>query len=102
MKHNSRRADGPRLKLVREKRGNCSYEYYPLGRYVVIAPGICGGRPTFKGTRVEVEVLLDCLRKGRNIEEILESYPSVSRVALQKSITLASKALESQYTLLAA
>lgn len=36
------------LELVREGDGDDVYEYYPLGEYVVVAPGVCGGRPTFK------------------------------------------------------
>ena len=96
----NRRTNG--LKLVRESHGGEDYEYYPLGRYVVIAPGVCGDRPTFKGTRVEVETILDCLRSGRSIEEIMLSYPSVSRPAIQEAIRLASRALADHYALQAA
>src|ERR1051326_204110 len=81
------------LKLVRESRAGRRYEYYALGRFVVIAPGVCGSRPTFKGTRVEVQTVLDCLRAGRSIQDILESYPSVSRPAVQEAISLATRAL---------
>ena len=31
-----------------------SYEYYLLGQYIVAAPGGCGGRLTFKYTRIGV------------------------------------------------
>jgi len=48
-------------RLVRETRGGEPYEYYALGEYVVVAPGVCGGRPTFKGTRLEVQVILDLI-----------------------------------------
>jgi len=37
-------------------RGGEPYEYYPLGEYIVIAPGVCGGRPTFKGTRLDENI----------------------------------------------
>ena len=40
---------GRGLKLVREVKAGHRYEYYPLGRFVVIARGVCGNRPTFKG-----------------------------------------------------
>ena len=33
--------------LVREMYGGEPYEYYPLGSYIVVAPRVCGGRPTF-------------------------------------------------------
>jgi len=84
-------------KLVREMKAGQRYEYYPLGRFVVIAPGVCGGRPTFKGTRVDVETVLDCLRTGRSIEDILKSYPAVSRAAVQEALQLAARALTDYY-----
>jgi len=42
-------------KLVTEMVGGEPYQYYPLGQYVVRAIGVCGGRPTFKYTRIEVK-----------------------------------------------
>ena len=85
------------LKLVRESRAGRRYEYYPLGRFVVIAPGVCGSRPTFRGTRVEVQTILDCLRAGRNMDEILASYPSVPRAAVREAIRLAVTSLAEHY-----
>ena len=96
------RGKASRSKLVKESKAGSDYEYYPVGRFVVMAPGVCGGRPTFKGTRVEVQTILDCLRAGRHISDILESYPGVSRAAVQEAIRLATKALTTQYALKAA
>jgi hypothetical protein len=31
--------------LVREIIEGEPYEYYPLGQYIVVAPGVCGGAP---------------------------------------------------------
>jgi len=45
-------------KLVCEM-GEESYEYYPLGQYIVAAPGVCGCRPTFKYTRIDVHYVLE-------------------------------------------
>jgi len=89
-------------RLVRETKAGQAYEYYRLGRFVVIAPGVCGNRPTFRGTRVEVQTILDCLRSGRSIEDILLSYPSISRAGIQEAIRLASQALADHYALEAA
>lgn len=60
--------------LVREEYGGEMYEYYPLGEYVVVAPGVCGGRPTFKYTRLEVSVILSLVARGMAIPEILQRY----------------------------
>ena len=50
--------------LVCEMQGDVPYEYYPIGQYIVAAPGVYGGRPTFKYTRLEVAVVLDLLAAG--------------------------------------
>ena len=41
----------PKRELEREMVGDEPYEYYPLGKYIVAAPGVYGGRLTFKYTR---------------------------------------------------
>jgi uncharacterized protein (DUF433 family) len=83
----------PRRELIREVKNGQAYEYYSLGRFIVISPGVCGSRPTFKGTRVEVQTVLDCLRAGRSIDDIVLGYPAVPRPAIQEAIRLAAKAL---------
>jgi len=89
-------------KLVCEVSNGCTYEYYPLGKHIVIAPGICGGRPTFKGTRVEVQTVLDALRSGQSMAKILAGYPAVSQAAVQEAIELAAQTLTEHYALAAA
>ena len=87
-----------RLKRVRARLDDgCVYEYYPLGKYIVMAPGVCGGRPTFKGTRIEVQVILDWLRMGRSIERILKGYPSLTRAAVEEAVELATQAFLEHY-----
>ncbi len=83
-------------KLVREKYGNEFYEYYPLGKYVVSAPGVCGGRPTFKYTRLEVSVILGLVASGATVPEIVERYTrsKLSPQAVKEAIKLASETLE--------
>lgn len=80
--------------LVREMVGDVEYEYYPLGEFVVVAPGVCGGRPTFKYTRLEVSVILALLAAGQSIEEVVEDYAlsRLSRTAVQEAIRLAEEA----------
>ena len=89
-------------KLIREEAAEGAYEYYAIGRYVVIAPGVCGGRPTFKSTRVEVRTILDYLRRGRSIPDVLKSFPSISQAAVEEAIALAAQALTDSFTLKAA
>ena len=66
-------------KLVREMMGGEAYEYYPLGQYIVAAPGVCGGRPTFKYTRIDVHHALGLLAVGRTVEQVAHSYDGCDR-----------------------
>ena len=92
------------MQLVREMRGGELYEYYPLGEYVVIAPGVCGGRPTFKGTRFEVQVVLDLLAAGWTVDGILSEYQrtGITGEAIAEAVRLAGEALRSQAEAMAA
>jgi uncharacterized protein (DUF433 family) len=81
-------------KPVHEQVGDDIYEYYPLGKHVVIAPGICGGRPTFKYTRLEVSLILSLLARGENIEQVTADYADsrLTAEAIQEAIHLAGEA----------
>ncbi|HCB46348.1 MAG TPA: hypothetical protein DEP37_07970, partial [Algoriphagus sp.] len=41
---------------------------------ITIDPEICHGKPTIRGMRWPVEVLLDLLASGMSIEEIIEDH----------------------------
>jgi uncharacterized protein (DUF433 family) len=41
-------------------------------------PSVLGGLPVFRGTRVPVKNLFDCLEKGYAIREFLEDFLAVS------------------------
>lgn len=58
--------------------------------HVTIDPLICHGKACIAGTRVLVSVVLDSLAAGMSVDEILQSYPSVSREAVQAVISYAA------------
>jgi len=85
--------------LVREMVGEQWYEYFPLGKFVVSAPGVCRGRPTFKYTRIEVAGVLERLAAGHDIEALIkDSRGRLSREAIAEAAVLAAKALARQAT----
>jgi len=73
---------------VRELYGGEVYEYYPLGEYIVAAPLVCGGRPTFKYTRIEAAGALNLLAAGYTIEQIVQRF-EVQKKAVEEAIRLA-------------
>ncbi|MFN3387657.1 MAG: DUF433 domain-containing protein [Allosphingosinicella sp.] len=46
--------------------------------HIETKPGVMGGRPVIKGTRVTVELLLDWLASGWSEDDILRNYPRVT------------------------
>ena len=49
------------------------------GGLVVSDPGILGGKPVFRGTRLPVQSLFDYLANGLSLDYFLETFPSVTR-----------------------
>ena len=85
--------------LVREMVGGEWYEYRPLGKFVVPAPGVCRGRPTFKYTRIEVAGVLERLAAGHDLDALIrDSRGRLSREAIVEAATLAAQALARQAT----
>lgn len=81
-------------KLKKEIVGGEPYEYYPLGEYIVSAAGVCGGRLTFKYTRIEVAGVLERLGAGETMEPLVAGYRGrVPREALEEALRLATDAL---------
>ena len=80
------------------------YSYYPLGLYIVRAIGICGERPTFKYTRIEITGVIDRLSNGENITSIIHGFRDrVSQEAIAEAVQVMTKHfLESLPTLEAA
>src|SRR5439155_11347210 len=46
---------------------------------VVSNPGILGGTPVFRGTRLPVQALFDYLADGRSLDYFLETFEGVTR-----------------------
>jgi uncharacterized protein (DUF433 family) len=82
-------------KLVQEMYEGELYEYYPLGQYIVSAPGVCGGRPTFKYTRLEVSMILALVAAGETMQQIVQAYAlsQLTAEAVAEAIRLADQAL---------
>ena len=81
--------------LIREVRGGEPYEYYPLAQHIVVAPGVCGGRPTFKYTRLEVSMILSSIAAGQSVQEVVRVYAlsQLTPEAVVEAIHLADTAL---------
>jgi len=61
-----------------------------LGRHIVADPKICGGQPTFKGTRIMVWIVLEQLDRGLTWVEISREWDGrVNEEAIAEAIAIA-------------
>ena len=58
--------------------------------FITADPEVCHGKPCIKGTRITVSVLLDNLAAGVSPDDLLTSYPSLSREAVRAAIAYAA------------
>lgn len=54
--------------------------------FITSDPAVCHGKACITGTRIMVSVVLDNLAAGLTPEEIVRSYPTLSRQAIQAAI----------------
>lgn len=59
--------------------------------YITVDPDVCHGKACLKGTRIMVSVVLDNLAAGLTVDEILQSYPSLTPEAIQATISYAAE-----------
>jgi uncharacterized protein (DUF433 family) len=68
-----------------------------LGRWIVVDPAICHGKPTFRDTRIMVWQVLELLAQGMAWESIEEQWDGkVRKDAIAEAIQLASKSFLQQ------
>jgi uncharacterized protein (DUF433 family) len=58
---------------------------------ITVDPKVCHGRPCIRGTRIPVSVVLDNLAANIDVEDLLRSYPSLNRDAVQAAIAYAAE-----------
>lgn len=63
---------------------------------ITIDPNVLVGKPTIKGTRLAVRLIIDLLAQGWSTDEILRNYPGISIKDIQACLSYASEALRSE------
>lgn len=46
---------------------------------ITIDPEICNGKPTIRGLRITVKIVLEYLATGESVENILDAYPVLEK-----------------------
>jgi len=58
---------------------------------ITVDPLVCHGKACIKGTRIMVSVILDNLAAGLSYDDIIKSYPSLSKDSVQAAIAYAAE-----------
>ena len=59
--------------------------------HITVDPEICHGRACITGTRVLVTTVLDNLAAGLDSDEIMRSYPSITRESIRAAVCYAAE-----------
>lgn len=65
-------------------------------RFISSDPKVLLGKPVIKGTRLSVELILEKLSAGETIEQILESYPQITKKAILACLAYASDSVKNE------
>lgn len=64
--------------------------------YIVSDRHILLGKPTIKGTRISVELILELFESGWNEKQILEAYPPLTEDSLRAVFTYLKDCLQQE------
>ena len=64
--------------------------------YITTNSDICHGQPCFKGTRIMAYLILELLEDGKTPEQIIGSYPSLTKSHIKAALHLAAEMIKSE------
>ena len=64
--------------------------------WIVSSPGVLGGKPCIRGTRISVEHVLETLASGASRDDILRAYPQVTAEGLAAALQYAARSLKNE------
>ena len=64
--------------------------------YIHSDPGILGGKPVVKGTRISVELILEYFEDGASVADILDAYPHVTEEDVRAAMAFARELLHEE------
>ena len=67
-----------------------------LDPWIVCEASILGGKPCIRGTRISVELVLECLASGMSRSDFFEAYPHVPADGFDATLRFAAKNLRTE------
>jgi uncharacterized protein (DUF433 family) len=62
-----------------------------LLRRISVDPGVAGGKPCIRGTRIYVAIVLDALAEGLTAEQVLDHYPQLAPDDIKAALVYAGE-----------
>lgn len=66
-------------------------------RKIVINPDVCNGQPTFEGTRIAVQSVLEFLGAGDSPEDVIREYPALSVEDVREALKFSSRMMRHHF-----
>jgi len=73
---------------------------HPLLQRVSVDPRVCFGKPTIRGTRIWVSLILDLLAGGMTTAEVLDEYPQLAIDDIRAAIAYGAEMSRERYVVL--
>lgn len=67
-----------------------------MNEWIVTKPGVLGGKPCIKGTRISVEFILELLASGATREEVLAAYPQITAEGLTAALQYVARSMKNE------
>jgi uncharacterized protein (DUF433 family) len=67
-----------------------------LAGRIEVNPAVLVGKPVIRGTRLSVELILDLLAGGWNVEDLLAEYPGLTDADIRACIAYAKERIEDE------
>lgn len=72
-----------------------------IGKFIHMDPAVMLGKPTIRGTRVTVELVLRKVAEGASEDDLLRAYPQLSREAIRAAVAYAAETIAHEETIAA-
>ncbi|MBI2449244.1 DUF433 domain-containing protein [Candidatus Pacearchaeota archaeon] len=68
-----------------------------INEYIVADSEICGGKPTFKGTRILVSDIIELIAAGESIEKLIKEYSGLTREMISGALDYAAMLVRGEH-----
>jgi len=59
-------------------------------------PGVLGGKPVIKGSRIGVDLILEKLGAGETVDELLKAYPTITKESILACVSYGAASVRNE------